>query len=481
MFIESVFKGKGFLISLFIFTMLILILINFVSAVECGSAPINGCTITQDTIFDPGTYNLRNGIEIGADNVILDCNNAVLNGSGKSSINNSCIASANGKNIGILICQKKNVTIKNCYIDKYNYGIIAVANFPGQNLYSNIINNQITNSKDRGIWFLSSNLNIIADNELKNNPDGIMLSGGNSNFISGNKISNSTYEAILVTSSSGNVIANNIVYDNQRGVWLWRTYLSKIINNTISKTALEGIFLSSDVNSTTIEDNTIKENNFGIALRITSDNIIKNNNVFNNLKGIGLMALVETELSNNETIVHNNIYDNKDYNLYITQKNNVNAEHNWWGTTSQGNIAAKIFDCNDDSRYGCVDFMPYLDSLWRGCYDGVKDGDEDGVDCGGSCPFTCNYCTPYIKNGESEDKIDLVFIPDNTYNNNFTLFKEHIGGIINNSFGSADLVKSNLDKFNFYYIEEQSQTDWENWIHEPQKNSLRNVLFMMLL
>ena len=117
------------------------------------------------------------------------------------------------------------------------------------------------------------------------------------------------------------------------------------------------------------------------------------------------------------------------------------------------------------------------------CYNGIRDGNEEGVDCGGSCPFVCGYCVPYIKNGDNGDKIDIVFIPDTSYNNDINLFLQHINDIIQNSFnssptpGGSTVIKDNLRKFNFYYIKEEGEIDWGNWEHKPPKNFFSECSF----
>ena len=76
------------------------------------ATPSNGMIITQDTILDPGIYNLPYGIIIGADGITLDGNGAMLVGDQR-----------NGR--GITIEGRSNVTIKNTRIREYYHGIYA--------------------------------------------------------------------------------------------------------------------------------------------------------------------------------------------------------------------------------------------------------------------------------------------------------------------------------------------------------------------
>jgi parallel beta-helix repeat protein len=82
----------------------------------CGAAhadlvvPTNGMLITTDTTFVPGTYNLPNGVTIGARGVTLDMNGATLVGSG-------------GVTYGVTSIGHSNVTIANGTLKGYYYGV----------------------------------------------------------------------------------------------------------------------------------------------------------------------------------------------------------------------------------------------------------------------------------------------------------------------------------------------------------------------
>ena len=93
--------------------MFVLVLgIQFALAVECGSAPTDGCEVTTNTVFTPGNYNLPNGLVINASSVSLDCNGATLNGSG--------VDSAVGIYMDGSVGNRDFNTIKNCNIQNYD-------------------------------------------------------------------------------------------------------------------------------------------------------------------------------------------------------------------------------------------------------------------------------------------------------------------------------------------------------------------------
>jgi hypothetical protein len=90
---------------------IVLIILLCPAALAC-SDPLNGKTYTADQEFCNKNYYLPDGFEIGADSIVIDCNNAVLRGDFKST--------------GILLKNRKNVEIKNCNIVNYNTGISLV-------------------------------------------------------------------------------------------------------------------------------------------------------------------------------------------------------------------------------------------------------------------------------------------------------------------------------------------------------------------
>jgi len=106
-----------------------------------------------------------------------------------------------------------------------------------------------------------------------------------------------------------------------------------------------------------IENNLIEEANWsGIAYRsATSSPIIRYNTIRNSTTGI----CFERSGTGNPVIHHNNIYNNKDNNVNNMVNQTFNLSNNWWGTTGISEIDAKIWDYNDDSSLGKVNYEPF--------------------------------------------------------------------------------------------------------------------------
>lgn len=114
------------------------------------------CTLNQD---------LTESVEIQSDNVTFDCNNHKITGSRTGN--------------GIYLYYRNYVTVKNCKIKDFSYGI-----YPYYSNDNTFTNNTIETNTSHGIYLYSAYRNIITDNNIKsNNGYGVYL-----NYYSENKI-----------------------------------------------------------------------------------------------------------------------------------------------------------------------------------------------------------------------------------------------------------------------------------------------------
>jgi len=125
---------------------------------------------------------------------------------------------------------------------------------------------------------------------------------------------------LLFETDYANISKNNI-YGNDYGIWAWRSNHSAIENNNVSSNSKWGIYLYN-----------------------SSHNTIRYNNVSNNDVGIYLDDQEDPCLGN--TISHNNILNNTEWDLMNAQSYCITADHNWWGTTSCSEIDSHINDGN---------------------------------------------------------------------------------------------------------------------------------------
>lgn len=106
----------------------------------------------------------------------------------------------------------------------------------------------------------------------------------------------------------------------------------------------------------TITHNEISNNKFfGIYVKKGGMANIRYNNIVDNGKGVLFYAVKGFRIRDN------NIAGNTDYNISLLegQEGDVNARHNWWGTTDTTKINNLIRDNSQDKSLGSVDFSDF--------------------------------------------------------------------------------------------------------------------------
>jgi len=347
---------------------------------------------------------------------------------GTFKITNSIIRSNKGD--GIYIHHGNNTISNNLISDNTGSGIhINYYEYLGTGT-TTISSNIINNNTNQGIQVYYGTTSISNNTISDNSGGGIYASyywysyGGNKIDIFSNNIYNNKGCGITIDCGGTSTIYNNNIFNNQAssGGGIYVSYyigggITKIYNNTISNNSASssggGIYVmatnfhghpSSD-GTVIISNNTIT-NNFalsggGIYVKgstVTIFNNSINSNKAQNAPAIGYYCCAENNnihynhiIGNEATglaptytiyvnlhplINYNNLFNNiATYDLWNDNPQgsaNLNAENNWWGTSSESEIQTKIYDWFDDSSRGIVDYFPYLnvpyglgDNLWN--------------------------------------------------------------------------------------------------------------------
>ena len=180
--------------------------------------PTDGMVIIEDTTFEPGTYNLPNGVSIGASGVTLDMNGAVLVGT-------------NFANYGVTSIGHSAVTIMNGVVENYYYGMRMEDGTSIQILGNNLSDNWVDpNSMEAPAPFLNINVGpnlgdttnlggglfmrdvsgaTVSGNVLRHQENGIDLYFVTGSTIENNDASNNTGWGIHLHGSTGNTVAGN--------------------------------------------------------------------------------------------------------------------------------------------------------------------------------------------------------------------------------------------------------------------------------
>lgn len=250
---------------LLVFGILFIIYIAGIVYASCV-IPYNEMNINSDTTLCKGTYYLTKGVNVGSifnnvlEGVTLDCNGSTIIGSDVDL----------GGGLpwyysGIFVWNSKNITLKNCIITNYFYGVT----------FWYVFNSTVINiTSEKNAWgsylYLSDSNRILNSKFLETKYDaGIEIQNSGNNFIINNEFSNNSNNGIEIFSSSHNFINGNTFNYNRYGINLWDEGYNNITDNT---------FYSSDANPP-IGSNYWFDNIWYIAGILVNSN---NNNIFQN-------------------------------------------------------------------------------------------------------------------------------------------------------------------------------------------------------
>ncbi len=303
------------------------------AAVECGSNPTDGCVISQNTTFNPGTYVLPNGTTIIADNIVLNCNGATLNG-------------IEPQPFPIYVWQeainadgKHNIVIKNCRIINYRIGIVMRDcnnnSSPGYGFCMYAQNNYFENLGE-GLGVLGNNT-LIEGNTFYNitpaaqNP---IWGGGKNWTIKNNTLNLGFDDGVLLSNSCEINVTNNRFYNipgfratPQTKTYSNCSYLFSFTNNIVENSTRHGI----DIIGSNVSGNL--------------DVSIKNNQFINNDKGV--IHIYWNNFSG-EILIENNTFRNSnqgtifinDHRGKIDILDNRFYNNNWYAVDNAGNSIA---------------------------------------------------------------------------------------------------------------------------------------------
>lgn len=228
-------------------------------AQSCGDALTADTTLAADLAGCGG-----NGLEIGADNIVLNCDGHSITGTGSG-------------NAGVYLNGRTGVTVKNCQISGFNFGINPVysnsSSFLGNTLAGNNYN----------FYSYYSDGNTISDNTMSGGWGGIQLFISDSNTLSGNTMTGNNAGLTLYQSNSNSIVDNSVVDNNFNGVYIYSISGSNTLTgNTITGNGGTGLLLSF-TNSNSISNNTISGNGeYGIFFEFSESNTFHYDKILSN-------------------------------------------------------------------------------------------------------------------------------------------------------------------------------------------------------
>jgi len=380
--------------------------------------------IRGDGTVDGTNSILRNGniysftAEISG-SIVVEKDDVVVDGAGYS-------LQGTGIGTGISLDGRINVTVQNIYVRNFFYGIYldsshnnsisnnsVTGNFYGVYLSASsnntIIGSNISGNDYPGVWLRSSSNNEIRENRINGNlQDGIWLSTSSyDNRIIGNTISGNAF-GIRIDDYSNNMLRNNDLRDNGCNFGVFGSYLPEFIqdideSNTVNGKPIiywvnrqdetvpldAGYVALIDCKSITVQNLNLNRNGQALLLAYTTNSMITQNNITENIHGIYICGSSDNTASGNNisknaangiylyysennSFFHNNFIDNTNHVYTVGTSSNSwdnGTEGNYWtsytGTDNDSDGIGNspyIIDVNNRDNYPLVNTIPEFPS-----------------------------------------------------------------------------------------------------------------------
>ncbi len=242
----------------------------------------------------------------------------------------------NSSNIGIRVDSNDNIIEENIATNN-EYSGIGLEDGSNNTISRNIVGNNGVS----GIELDGSANNTLRGNIARENGDvGIEVEKtSHDNYIIENTAANNSNDGIEVLASSNNTIAGNIAKGNKDGICLEENSMNNLIrSNNAGGNHIDGLLLRDSINNLLVE-NEVARNSKAIFLESSTENLIRDNNVSDNLDGVHL-----NYYSSKNRIYHNNLVNSTNYNAYDE------SGANQWDNGTVGNHYSDY-----GSGKGCVD------------------------------------------------------------------------------------------------------------------------------
>ncbi|MEM3753323.1 MAG: NosD domain-containing protein [Candidatus Micrarchaeaceae archaeon] len=321
-----------------------------------GSVDPSSAPIQRDGNIYTLTDNILGSIIVERDNIIIEGSGFTLQGTGKGT--------------GVGFSNRKNITIQDLKISGFRRGIGIYSSG-----YNNILNNEIVNQTEYGIYVEKSWENKIIKNTITQADWGIRITDSDRNTVSENNVMNCGLGISVDNYSFSNNITKNNLTDNADGVNFCITYNNLLMDNNIT-VGYWGIFIG------------------GGPLGVGGSNNITGNFV----KGAGCIDIARcgNNIITENILIANTYYDiplKYCYNIRLEDTGNNILYHNDFIITNNGiqqvSIGENVGSNNWDNGY------PSGGNYWSD-YIGV-DANGDGIGD-----------TPYVIDEKNKDRYPLM-------------------------------------------------------------------------
>ena len=117
-------------------------------------------------------------------------------------------------------------------------------------------------NNDCGVYLLSSHDNVVTENIITRNNDGISLGAATNNTITSNSVVNNTNSGIIIAGGSYNAISDNAIETNYHGIYIRKSSCYNVISDNAIETNYLGICIREYWGCASCTNNIIYHNNF---------------------------------------------------------------------------------------------------------------------------------------------------------------------------------------------------------------------------
>jgi len=221
---------------------------------QCGDQIYDSLTLENDLLNCPGY-----GLILKSDNIVLDCDNHIIDGSKVF------------EKEGIDITSTEGITIENCEIKEFFNGIHASPEGNSAIIQNNIIHD----NPGAGIYLRGTTDTAVLQNTIYNNFCAIEFKSSELNHIVFNELLNNEYCGIHFFSVHETAIIYNNLEQNKDGIFIEKSNNNDINNNQIIESSEHGVYASNSA-SNLFYENTFSSNTISAYCDVDSNNLWNN-------------------------------------------------------------------------------------------------------------------------------------------------------------------------------------------------------------
>ena len=273
---------------------------------------------------------------------------------------------------------KKNQALNNSYTGIYLF-------FSNENL---IINCNFSNNIHSGIYLYNSNKNLIHNNKVSGLEFAITISESQNNSLYNNTVS-SKESGIRITDSTKNTVIHNNIQTGKTAILLTNSKNNTVSNNTLTSKTKTGILIEHS-NTNLIQGNLVKNaSESSIHLRLSINNKLVNNSLFNSKYGIQLTNTTQCVINENKLVQNNyaitllNSFNNSFWHNTITEN-----QYGIQFDKSNNNTLVNNNFINNTQQLNSTNSTNQLDNGIEGNYWDTYNGTDNNQDAIGDTPYT---------------------------------------------------------------------------------------------